>query len=346
LFEKYKKYCKTQKSPNLGKIGIILVMRLNKFLAENTGLSRREADELIVAGKVKIDGATAVLGQPVSGAEQILLNGRPVAKTAGATTIMLNKPVGCLSSRRSQGGDPTVYDLLPPEYRKLKTAGRLDKDSSGLMILSSDGDLIQALTHPRYQKTKIYEIELDKPLQPLHQQMIADFGVDLPDGKSQMMLEQIPAPSQRTLGGHKCSASPSAVWHARSPLSQSHDLPPQQEKSAKSKEISKHFLRSSTPREGQWSQPSGRVPTRVQPAGPGYGDAARLGSLDRTGDLEKSFRNFGRRYWQVTMREGRNRQIRRTFAALGYTVTKLHRIQLGPYHLEKLPTGKWQNVVK
>jgi 23S rRNA pseudouridine2605 synthase len=236
------------------------MIRLNKFIAEKTGVSRRQADLLIAAGRVEINGKIAVLGQKIAENATICVDGQSISTVVEPITILLNKPVGYLSSRRSQGGDPTVYDLLPAEYKKLKTAGRLDKDSSGLMILSSDGDLIQRLTHPRYQKTKIYEIKLDKPLEPLHQQMISDFGVDLPDGKSQLILEKLDKDKPHGL-----------LRYARND-------------------------------------------------GTGYND---------------------RTTWQVTMHEGRNRQIRRTFAALGYKITKLHRTHLGPYSLGKLKTGKF-----
>lgn len=224
-------------------------MRLNKFIAENTGISRREADELIQAGRITFlqsgKTQTAQLGQQIDAESQIFVDGKLIVNREEHTTIILNKPVGYLSSRRSQGGDPTVYDLLPKELKNLKTAGRLDKDSSGLMILSSDGDLIQRLTHPKYEKTKLYKIKLNKPLAPLHQQMISDFGVDLPDGKSKLTLETL---------------------------------------------------------------------------------------------------EDNRTKWRVTMHEGRNRQIRRTFAVLGYDVEKLHRIQLGPYSLGEIKPGKFQII--
>jgi len=237
-------------------------VRLNKFIAERTGVSRREADELISTQRVEIredrgstidDRKIAVLGQRVGGDTQVFIDGRLIQNNVVHTTILLNKPVGYLSSRRSQGGLPTVYDLLPPEYKTLKTAGRLDRDSSGLMLLSTDGDLIQKLTHPRYVKTKVYKIELDRPLEPLHQQMISDIGINLPDGKSQISLQR----------------------------------------------LSDH-------------------------------------ATNRPSDSS----------WLATMHEGRNRQIRRTFAALGYTVTRLHRISFGPYALDGLDVGQWKIAAK
>jgi 23S rRNA pseudouridine2605 synthase len=160
---------------------------------------------------------------------------------------MLNKPEGYVSSRKGQGR-PTIYDLLPLEYRRLKTVGRLDQNSSGLLLLTNDGDLAQQLTHPRFAKVKVYEVLLDRPLEPLHQQMIADIGIDLPDGKSQLGLEE---------------------------MATSEDA---------------------------------------------------------------------RTTWRVTMREGRNRQIRRTFRALGYEVERLHRTDFGSYKLGDLPLGSTKVV--
>lgn len=105
-------------------------------------------------------------------------------------TIMLNKPSGYVSSREGQGSR-TVYDLLPAELHTLKTVGRLDKDSSGLLLLTSDGTLAHELTHPSFQKVKAYEVTLDKPLQPLHRQMISDHGITLEDGVSKLELERL-----------------------------------------------------------------------------------------------------------------------------------------------------------
>ncbi|MDR3125908.1 MAG: pseudouridine synthase [Candidatus Nomurabacteria bacterium] len=215
--------------------------------------------------------------------------------------MLLNKPVGYLSSRRSQGGKPTVYDLLPTKYQNLKTAGRLDVDSSGLMLLSSDGDLIQRLTHPKFQKTKVYEIVLDRSLQPLHQQMISDFGIDLPDGKSKLLLEKIEkspnifstlSPALRTNGADRTTGSP----------------------------------------------PESGLPD------PGMGMSPGSDRLGHTAKVEKIFGDFSDQHWRVTMHEGRNRQIRRTFAALGYNIKQLHRTQLGPYRLGDLKTGKFREI--
>jgi 23S rRNA pseudouridine2605 synthase len=222
-------------------------VRLNKFLALHAGISRREADELIQWGKVSINGEVAVVGAQVRPTDTVTLNGEPVATDTKLIYLELNKPVGYVSSRRRQGDNPTIYDLVPEQYHTLKPVGRLDRDSSGLILLSNDGDFALRMTHPSFGKVKRYDVSLDRPLEPLHQQMINDVGIDLNDGKSKLTLER-----------------------------QSDD----------------------------------------------------------------------RRDWTVTMSEGRNRQIRRTFTALGYTVTKLHRTDFGPYTLGDIASGKFEIVSK
>ncbi|MBR6964967.1 rRNA pseudouridine synthase [Candidatus Saccharibacteria bacterium] len=222
-------------------------IRLNKFLAERLGLSRREADDAIASGKVLVDDKPAALGARVDKNSKVCYNKKVVPFEVGFSYVAFNKPVGFVCSRRAQGDAPTLYSLLPADFQKLKTVGRLDKDSSGLIILTNDGDFAFEMTHPKFYKEKVYEIELDRVLEPLHQQMISDFGVDLEDGKSKFTVIKT---------------------------------------------------------------------------------------------------NDDRRHFQVVLGEGRNRQIRRTFAALGYKVTKLHRIQFGRYQLAGLKEGQYEKVEK
>lgn len=213
-------------------------IRLNKFLAERIGVSRREADDLIAAGKVKINSKTAQLGARLDKNDKVWYNGSIIPFQTEYLYIAMHKPVGYVCSRRAQGNAPTIYNLLPEEYRKLKTVGRLDKDSSGLILLTNDGDFAFQHTHPKFKKEKIYEVELNKPLEPLHQQMISDYGVMLDDGPSRFLV-----------------------------------------------------IRDNN-------------------------------------------------IYIVKLSEGRNRQIRRTFAALGYRVTKLHRTTFGIYKLSGLKPGE------
>ncbi len=159
----------------------------------------------------------------------------------------MNKPVGYVCSRKQQGNVPTIYSLLPKKYQGLKTVGRLDKNSSGLILFTNDGDFAYQMTHPKFVKYKTYHVELNRDLEPLHQQMISDFGIKLPDGVSKLSLSKLDENS--------------------------------------------------------------------------------------------------RKKFQVEMSEGRNRQIRRTFEALGYEVKKLHRISFGKYNLNDLKPGEFVELV-
>ncbi len=212
-------------------------MRLNRFVALATGKSRRGADDLIAEHRIKVNDVIAQLGARLEPDDTVTLDGKSLVLPA-TTTIMLHKPAGYVCSRDGQGSK-TIYDLLPAELHNLNPVGRLDKDSTGLLLLTNDGELSQRLTHPSSQKEKVYQVELDKPLLSRDKAHMGK-GVELNDGPS------------------------------------------------------------------------------------------RLGLRGRD------------KIWTITMTEGRNRQIRRTFEALGYKVIKLHRTNFGPYKLGRLKVGIYQ----
>ncbi len=220
--------------------------RLNKTLALEMGISRREADEHIAVGTVTIDGVTATLGARISPTTVISVKGDILSRTKNFRYLLFNKPVGYVCSRKAQSDTPTIYELLPGVDKELKPVGRLDKDSSGILLLTNDGDFAFSMTHPKFHKTKSYKVSLDADLAPLHQQMLSDHGIQLADGNSQLMLERVSDTSRKD--------------------------------------------------------------------------------------------------WLVTMHEGRNRQIRRTFAALGYTVISLHRTQFGNYQDTGLSIGEVKEI--
>ena len=212
-------------------------MRLNQFIAKTTDLSRRNADKAIVDGRVLVNSVPAIIGQIINEKDVVYLDGKNLVMDVRPKTIMLNKPYGYVVSRDGQGSK-TIYELLPPELYNLKPIGRLDRNSTGLLILTNDGALNQKLSHPSNQKLKIYKILIDKPLTDKDKRKI-ESGVELEDGYSRVGL----------LGGEQ--------------------------------------------------------------------------------------------KWQVSMSEGRNRQIRRTFDELGYRVINLHRKSFGDYELEDLESGSW-----
>lgn len=210
-------------------------MRINKYVALATGKSRREVDLLIANQQILINGQLAQLGQSLLSTDKVFFNNRLLTISSFKTTIALNKPIGFVCSRNGQGSR-TIYQLLPKKYHHLKPVGRLDKDSSGLLLLSDDGDLAHKLTHPSFNKQKQYLVTV-VPLLTLQDKQKIESGVLLNDGLSKLQLRSV------------------------------------------------------------------------------------------------------KDNWLVTMTEGRNRQIRRTFAHLGYSVTKLHRIKFGIYELNNLAEG-------
>lgn len=213
-------------------------MRLNKFIAQATGLSRRAADSAIEAGRILINSRIAVLGDKIDPTDKVTFDNIALTSPETNTTIMINKPPGYVSSRRGQGSK-TVYDLLPEKYHNLKPVGRLDKDSSGLLLLSDDGALTNLLTHPRYEKVKIYHVVLNKTLELSDKNKLLS-GVVLKDGLSKFI----------------------------------------------------------------------------------------------------KINNYSNTTYEVSLKEGKNRQLRRTFNNLGYKIEKLHRIKFGPYELGSLkPAG-------
>jgi 23S rRNA pseudouridine2605 synthase len=216
-------------------------MRINRYVASAAGIGRRQADKLIAEGQIEVDGKPAVTGQDVSEHQAVTLNHRQLELPKTSTTIILNKPVGLVVSRDGQGAD-TIYSILPENYQLLKPVGRLDKDSSGLLIMTNDGALSQRLAHPSFNKQKVYQVTLDRDISKADQNSIVK-GVRLEDG------------------------------------------------------ISKFEINSSSSN-----------------------------------------------YLVVTLSEGRNRQIRRTFKTLGYNVTKLNRIKFGQYDLESLASGQYLEI--
>lgn len=161
-------------------------MRINKFVAQATGHSRRAADTLIAQGKVTVNGTLPDAGYDVTSTDEVTLEGRILSLQADHTTIMVNKPIGYVCSRDGQGSK-TIYDLLPVKYTRLKPVGRLDKDSSGLILLTDDGDLAHQLTHPSFEKTKVYEVSLDQELSNSDKNHIEQ-GIELEDGVSKLTL--------------------------------------------------------------------------------------------------------------------------------------------------------------
>lgn len=137
-------------------------MRINKYLAEKGIASRRHADEMILAGRVAINGVTATLGADVSDADEVKVDGAPLTKEEVAFQYyIMNKPKGVLSTVSDDRGRKTVMSLLPENVGRVFPVGRLDYETEGLLLLTNDGDLAFKLTHPRNEIPKTYMARIE-----------------------------------------------------------------------------------------------------------------------------------------------------------------------------------------
>jgi 23S rRNA pseudouridine2605 synthase len=161
--------------------------RLNRFLARRGVASRRSADELIAAGRVRLNGRTAEIGAKVdSNADVVEVDGRRITtRLPAAVTLALNKPAGVVTTMRDPRGRPTVRHLVP-QIPGLVPIGRLDADSRGLLLLSSDGELAHRIAHPRHGVHKTYRVV---PTAPVSDAQINELlaGVMLDDGPANVL---------------------------------------------------------------------------------------------------------------------------------------------------------------
>jgi 23S rRNA pseudouridine2605 synthase len=214
--------------------------RLAKHLAHAGVASRRAAEGMIAAGRVTVDGETVTdPARGVTGAEAITVDGRALGGTPRRVVYAVHKPAGVVSTAHDPQGRRTVVGLVPEARTRLYPVGRLDADTTGLILLTNDGELANHLTHPRYEVLKTYRARVGNP--PVGERALRALreGVELDDGRT--------------------------------------------------------------------------APARVRPLGPG--------------ELE------------LTIREGRKRQIRRMCDAVGHPVLALRRVAFGPLRLGDLPPG-------
>jgi pseudouridine synthase len=223
-------------------------LRINRFLAQAGLGSRRHVEQLVRDGRVRLNSQpVSSLGTQVDPAsDRVEVDGRRVRPLPQGRLLMLHKPEGVVCSLQRQGAQPCLVDLLPDPFRqgRLFHVGRLDRDSSGLLLLTDDGDLAQRLTHPSHPVWKEYEVDFDAALSGRDEALLRDGGL--------------------SLDGRPCA------------------------------------------------------PLRVRRL-----EAAKPGAR-----------------YQLSLREGRNRQIRRMALLLGREVLRLRRVGIGPLRLGELPPGQ------
>jgi len=214
-------------------------MRLNAWLARAGVASRRASDDLIKAGRITVNGVRGQLNTVVADGDDVRLDGRPLAPQ-GLAYVLLHKPAGVITTARDPEGRPTVVSLVKHPARVVPV-GRLDGDTTGVLLLTNDGELANRLAHPKYEVEKVYVAELDARASDATLKRLAD-GVVLDDGPT--------------------------------------------------------------------------APARV--------------------------RRLGRTKVELTIHEGRNRQVRRMFDAVGHPVIRLHRSVYAGLEVDGLAPGSWR----
>ena len=223
-------------------------MRLQKFLAHAGIASRRAAEAIIKQGRVTLNGKTIIdMGINVLDTDVVTVDGRIIAKEEEKTYIMLNKPVGYVSSAKDQFGRPTVIDLVRDVNQRLYPVGRLDYDTSGLILLTNDGDFTYQITHPKHEIDKVYEALISGVL----------IDNEINRFETGLIIEDY-------------TTSPAKL-------------------------IVKEIIK-------------------------------------------------GNSLVNITIHEGKNRQVRKMCAAIGHNVLALKRISIGPIALNNLPEGKWRRL--
>ncbi len=160
-------------------------IRLNRFLASKGFGSRRKADELIQGGRVSLNGQLCLdLGTKIDpNKDHVSVDGESLQTQEKLLYLILNKPKGYVVTHSDEKQRATIYELLPPEAQNMNYAGRLDKNSEGLLLLTNDGELINRLTHPSFKVEKVYKAVVSPPLSRKSIQMLRA-GVPIQGGES------------------------------------------------------------------------------------------------------------------------------------------------------------------
>ena len=168
------------------------MQRLNKFIASSGLCSRRKADEFIENGDVVVNGRIVKeLGFQVGPKDKVSVNGKLI-KPLKLEYYRFYKPAGYITTSEDEKGRKTIYDLIPPELKKLKPVGRLDKDSTGLIIMTNDGELINEMTHPSIKVPKIYLVSnYGKPTVEDGEKMYNGIEIETDTGEKKIAYAQV-----------------------------------------------------------------------------------------------------------------------------------------------------------
>lgn len=157
-------------------------MRINKYIAQSGFCSRRKADEYVLERRVKVNGETVtMLGFEIRKKDKVTIDDKLI-RADKLEYYKFYKPTGYITTKSDEKGRKTIFDILPKEYHHLNPVGRLDKDSSGLIILTNDGNLAFELTHPSHKVSKTYIVKVDGKLKDDELQKLTD-GIEIEKDK-------------------------------------------------------------------------------------------------------------------------------------------------------------------
>ena len=287
--------------------------RLQKLIAAAGLCSRRAAEEWIIQGKVTVNGGLARLGDTADPElDRILVEGHPLpAAPAKATTVLLNKPRGVVTTLSDEKGRPTVAELLPPELGRLCPVGRLDQFSEGLLLMTNDGELANRLTHPAGEVRKTYRLWVSgwrpEALALLRRPIELDGYRIRPPELRLVWVRQATGNRQQATGD--------------APARSGEHCSPQEPRSDEAT-----------------GQGIGNRKSGIGDGGTGPSTPLRSAQDDK---IETRAR-IATALLEITIHEGRNRQIRRMAQAAGLTPTRLQRIAEGPLSLGDLKPGQWR----
>ncbi|KAA9340327.1 rRNA pseudouridine synthase [Adhaeribacter soli] len=181
--KRYSNRDKSKRSEDLSADG---QLRLNRYIANAGICSRREADELIAAGEIRVNGEVITeLGYKVQPTDSVQYGKKNLSREK-LVYVLLNKPKDFITTTEDPEGRKTVMDLVKNASKeRIFPVGRLDRNTTGLLLFTNDGELAQKLTHPSHKNSKIYQVELDKPITKDDFQKIVD-GLELEDGKAEV----------------------------------------------------------------------------------------------------------------------------------------------------------------
>lgn len=166
------------------------MQRLNKYIASSGLCSRRKADELIENGDVIVNGKVVKeLGFQVGDKDKVFVN-KVLVKPKKLEYYRFYKPAGYITTSDDENGRKTIYDVIPKELSQLKPVGRLDKDSTGLLILTNDGDMINRLTHPSVKVIKVYTVSVEGKITKSDLEILYN-GIEIEKGKTAYAEAQV-----------------------------------------------------------------------------------------------------------------------------------------------------------